>query len=513
MWKKDFVKTLNEKIATAKLGGGTERIEKMHAAGKLTARERLDFLFDKGTFVELGALTKSQRPELKETKKFLGDGVVVGYGKIGGRLVYASSQDFTVIGGTLGERHSKKICQVQELALRARVPYIGINDGGGARIEEGVCSLSGYSGIFLRHTMASGVIPQIAVVLGPCAGGACYAPAICDFVFMSEKSSKMFITGPNVVKAVTGEVVDADGLGGSAVHSSHSGVAHFVYSSDKECLKGVKKLLDYIPQNNEEKPAVKPVKKIALEKDLTSIVPDNPKQVYDVHDVIGQIVDVGSFFEIQPDFAKNIVVGFSRLNGEVVGIVANQPNHMAGVLDVDASCKAARFVRFCDSFNIPLLSLVDVPGYMPGSKQEQLGIIRHGAKLLYAYSEATVPKITLVMRKAFGGAYIAMNSKNIGADYVFAWPIAQIAVMGAEGAVDIIHRKEVEAAANPAEVREKFVNEYEEKFLNPYIAANNGFIDEVLLPAMTRERLCAAFESLKTKRLDGIPRKHGNIPL
>lgn len=513
MWRKDYTTSLKNLLAEASQAGGEARVERQHALGKLTARERMNLLFDEGTFIELGALRRSQSPELPSSKKLLGDGVVVGYGKIAGRLVYASSQDFTVSGGTLGETHSKKICEAMDLALQARVPYISINDGGGARIEEGVCSLSGYSGIFRRHTKASGVIPQISVILGPCAGGACYSPALCDFIFMTERTSQMFITGPAVVKAVTGEVIDADSLGGSLVHSTKSGVSHFVCKDDRECLLGVRKLLEYLPQNNRDLSMEYPSCKPSSKADIESIVPDNFKQAYDVRDVIANIADAESFLEIQPDFAKNVVIGFARLDGSTIGIVANQPRFLAGSLDVDASDKAARFVRLCDSFNIPILSLVDVPGYMPGTKQEHLGIIRHGAKLLYAYSEATVPKITLIMRKAFGGAYIAMNSKNIGADYVFAWPIAQIAVMGAEGAVDIIHKRELKASENPEKLRADLVSEYESKFLNPYIAASNGFIDEVILPETTREKLCVAFESLKTKQEGDIWKKHGNIPL
>lgn len=513
MWKKDYTNVLKNMLAEASLGGGEAKVRRQHDMGKLTAFERMDLLFDKGTFVELGALRKSNSPDVPESKKIFGDGVVVGYGKVCGRLVYASSQDFTVNGGTLGECHSKKICEAMDLAIRARVPFISINDGGGARVEEGVSALSGYSGIFRRHTMASGLIPQISVILGPCAGGACYSPALCDFIFMTEHSSQMFITGPNVVKAVTGEDTNPDSLGGSSVHSTKSGVSHFVCKNDKECIAGVRKLLQYLPQNNGEKPAASAAVKPSGNKDFESIVPDNYKQAYDVREVVANIVDDGNFLEIQPDFAKNVVAGLARLEGNVIGVVANQPRVLAGSLDVDASDKAARFVRFCDCFNIPLLTLVDVPGYMPGIKQEHLGIIRHGAKLLYAYSEATIPKITLIMRKAFGGAYIAMNSKSIGADYVFAWPIAQIAVMGSDGAVDIIHRRDIQEAEDPAAAREKLVSEYEAKFLNPYIAARNGFIDEVVFPKDTRKKLCVAFESLRTKQECGVQKKHGNIPL
>lgn len=500
-------------LAEASVCGDSAKVKRQHDLGKLTAYERMNLLFDKGTFVELGALRKSSSMDLPESKKMYGDGVVVGYGKIAGRLVYASSQDFTVNGGTLGECHSRKICEIMDMAIRTRAPYISINDGGGARVEEGVNALSGYSGVFKRHTIASGLIPQISLILGPCAGGACYSPALCDFIFMTERTSQMFITGPGVVKAVTGEDSNPDSLGGASVHSVKSGVVHFVCKNDEDCIARVRKLLEYLPQNNSEKPAVAPAVKPSGKGDFESIVPDNYKQAYDVCDVIRNIVDDESFLEVQPDFAKNVVVGLARLEGNVIGVVANQPFCLAGSLDVDASDKAARLVRFCDCFNIPLLSLVDVPGYMPGIRQEHMGIIRHGAKLLYAYSEATIPKVTLIMRKAFGGAYIAMNSKNIGADYVFAWPIAQIAVMGAEGAVDIIHKREIKVADNPEALRQKLVAEYESKFLNPYIAAKNGFIDEVIFPKDTRKKLCVAFESLRTKQECNVLKKHGNIPL
>lgn len=515
MWEKAYVKTLNEYNEKAKAGGGEARIEKQHSQGKLTARERLEILFDKGTFREIGALRKSQSLDLPESKRIFGDGVVTGYGKVNGKTVYAASQDFTVSGGSLGSAHAKKICQVMDLALESMAPFVNINDGGGARIEEGVCSLDGYSGIFTRNTLASGIIPQISVILGPCAGGACYSPAITDFIFMTEKTSQMFITGPGVVKAVTAEVVTPEQLGGSGIHSTKSGVAHFVRKDDKECLEGVRELLKYLPQSNTEKPSDIATKPIDESKKIEEIVPDNFKKAYDVRDVINCFADKGSFLEIQPDFAKNVVIGFIRLDGSVIGVIANQPKVLAGSLDVDASDKASRFVRFCDCFNIPLLTLEDVPGYMPGTKQEHNGIIRHGAKLLYAYADATVPRVTLILRKAYGGAYIAMNSKNLGADYVFALPIAQLAVMGAEGAVDILHRKEI-AAAKPEEaqaVRAKLISDYEKKYLNPYIAAENGYIDEVIAPETVRDRLATAFEYLKNKKKARLWKKHGNIPL
>lgn len=513
MWDKIYLETLKEYQSKSEMGGGQARIEKQHSQGKLTARERLEILFDKGTFHEIGALRMSQSPDLPDSKKFFGDGVITGYGKINGRTAYVASQDFTVSGGSLGSAHAKKICQAMDLALESRAPFISINDGGGARIEEGVCSLDGYSGIFTRNTWASGVIPQISVILGPCAGGACYSPAITDFIFMTEKTSQMFITGPGVVKAVTAEVVSPEDLGGAGVHSQKSGVAHFTYVDDKACLEGVRNLLRYLPQNNEEKSERIQSASTDNSKNIEEIIPDNFKRVYNVKNVIDCIADKDSFLEIQPQFAKNVVIGFIRLDGDVVGVVANQPSNLAGSLDVDASDKASRFVRFCDCFNIPILTFEDVPGYMPGTKQEHNGIIRHGAKLLYAYAEATVPKVTLILRKAYGGAYIAMNSKNLGADYVFALPIAQLAVMGAEGAVDILHRKEIAAAANPQEVRKQFIDDYEKKFLNPYIAAKNGFIDEVIAPETVRERIVTAFENLKKKKKSTFWKKHGNIPL
>lgn len=513
MWNKIYIDTLNEYTNKSKAGGGEARVEKQHAQGKMTARERLEILFDKGTFREIGSLRKSQNPNLPNSKKFFGDGVVTGYGKINGKTVYAASQDFTVSGGSLGSAHAQKICQVMDLALEAMSPFICINDGGGARIEEGVCSLDGYSGIFTRNTLASGIIPQISVILGPCAGGACYSPAITDFIFMTEKTSQMFITGPGVVKAVTSEVVTPEELGGAGVHSSKSGVAHFIYKNDKECLEGVRDLLKYLPQNNTEKPSPLQTKSVDDCKKIEDIVSDNFKKAYDVRSVIQCFADKESFLEIQPNFAKNVVIGFIRLDGAVTGIVANQPNCLAGSLDVDASDKASRFVRFCDCFNIPILTLEDVPGYMPGTKQEHSGIIRHGAKLLFAYAEATVPKVTLILRKAYGGAYIAMNSKNLGADYVFALPIAQLAVMGAEGAVDILHRKEITASAEPQTLRQQLIAKYEKEFLNPYIAAENGYIDEVIAPDAIRDRLVSAFEYLKTKKKERLWKKHGNIPL
>ena len=511
MWSSKFRENLENKRKTVENAGGIERIEKQHAAGKLTARERIEFLFDEGSFVEVGTFVESRTNDF-DSKKALGDGVITGYGKINGRLAFASSQDFTIKGGTLGEYHSLKICRIMDMALEARAPYISINDSGGARIEEGINSLDGYSGIFLRNTKASGVIPQIAVIMGPCAGGACYSPAICDFVFMT-KASLMFITGPAVVEAVLGEKISASELGGAEIHSEKSGVAHFVYEGDKECLNGVKELLQYLPQNNKETPAYMTTKTIDRCNEIENIVPEQQKKIYDVKQVINTFVDEGCWLEIQENYATNIVIGLARLDGEVIGIVANQPYVLAGTLDINASDKAARFVRFCDCFNIPILTLVDVTGYIPGKLYEEQGIIRHGAKLLYAYSEATVPKVSLIMRKAFGGAYIAMNSKSMGADLVFAWPLARIAVMGAEGAVSIAYKKEIAKSDNPTETKARIVEEYENKYMTPYFTASRGFIDDVIEPEETRVKLSLAFEALKNKEKISVRKKHGNIPL
>lgn len=514
MWDKKVFEKLNELKTAALLGGGEKRIEKQHASGKLTARERLEVLFDEGTFTEVGGLVESRIEDFGlKGKKVPGDGVVTGYGKINGKTVFASSEDFTVIGGTLGEYHSFKICRVMDMALEVGAPFVSINDSGGARIEEGICSLDGYSGIFYRNTKMSGIVPQIAVILGPCAGGACYSPAICDFIFMSEKTSRMFITGPQVVKAVTNEDVTAEDLGSATVHATKSGVNHFVYEDDEQCLLGVRKLLEYLPQNNTEKADKKATTYTKNCDDLQDIVPDNQRKPYDAKMLIEKVVDDNSFFEIQPDFAKNIVIGFSRIGGETVGVVANQPSVLGGSLDCDSADKAARFIRFCDCFNIPILTFVDVTGFLPGKNQEHAGIIRHGAKLLFAYSEATVPKISVITRKAYGGAYIAMNSKNMGADAVFAWPIAQMAVMGAEGAVDIIFRRQIEAAEDKIAERNRLIAEYEDKFMNPYIAAARGYVDEIITPELTREKVIEAFNMLKTKKRETLDKKHGNIPL
>lgn len=515
MWDKKYSEELLARRQKAINGGGEKRIEKQHQAGKLTARERVEKLFDPNSFVEIETLVESRGDEFgMDQKKIPGDGVIIGYGMINGRIVYASIEDFTVMGGTLGEYHSKKICQIMDMAIKMRVPYISINDSGGARIEEGICSLDGYSGMFYRNTQASGFIPQISVILGPCAGGACYSPAITDFVFMARKSGKMFITGPAVVKAAIGETVDADSLGGAETHSTKSGVLHFTYDDDESCLEGVKKLLSYLPPNCSERPPFDPnFRGVENSYRLQEVVPDNQRKVYNIKDVLNCFIDRDSFFEVQKEYAKNLIVGFARLDGSVIGIVANNPCVIGGALDINASEKGARFIRFCDCFNIPLLTLVDVPGFFPGSQQEHNGIIRRGAKLLYAYSEATVPKITLIMRKAFGGAYIAMNSKGMGADVVFAWPIAQIAVMGAEGAVDILHKKKIAEANDPNFMRQSLVAEYEEHFMTPYIAAERGFIDEVILPEETRKKLSESFFALKDKNEMKRTKKHGNIPL
>ncbi|MCK5848160.1 MAG: acyl-CoA carboxylase subunit beta [Caldisericia bacterium] len=514
MWIQKAIEELKKRIELAHIGGGKEKINKQHLKGKLTARERIDILLDSGTFNEIGSFVKSKDPGFgKQLDESLGDGVVTGYGNINGVLVYVFSQDFTVIGGSLGESHALKICRLMDMALDNKAPIISINDSGGARIEEGVHSLSGYSEIFLRNTLASGVIPQIAVILGSSAGGACYSPGICDFIFMTEHTSHMFITGPRVVKTVTGVSSSLDDLGGSNVHTKRSGVAHFAYANDEECLQGVKDLLSYLPKNYTQKPPEKKVKLSVASHGLDEIVPDNQKKVYDIKKVIEKVSDKDSFLEVHKNYALNMVVGFARMDGKVLGIVANQPNCLSGAIDINASDKAARFVRTCDCFNIPILTLVDVTGFLPGIDQEQDGIIRHGAKLLYAFSEATVPKVSLILRKAYGGAYIAMNSKKLGADIVYAWPIAQIAVMGAEGAVDIIFRKEIGKSEDPIAKRNQYIENYRERFMNPYVASENGYVDEVIPPEVTRKKLIDAFEMLKDKDISIPGKKHGNIPL
>ncbi|TBN03015.1 acyl-CoA carboxylase subunit beta [Hyunsoonleella flava] len=513
--KQDKIDKLNERIALSKLGGGQKRIDKQHSNKKLTARERVAYLLDEGSFEEIGALVTHRTTDFgMEDQIIYGDGVVTGYGTVDGRLVYVYAQDFTVFGGSLSETHAEKICKVMDMAVKVGAPIIGLNDSGGARIQEGVRSLGGYADIFFRNVQASGVIPQISAVMGPCAGGAVYSPAMTDFIIMVEETSYMFVTGPNVVKTVTNEEVTSEELGGAQTHASKSGVAHKTSANDVECLEDIKKLLSYLPQNNTET-----TKLLAYEIEdevrdvLSDIVPDNPNKPYDMHEVISGIIDVDSFYEIHKDYAESIIVGFARLGGRSVGIVANQPMAFAGVLGVNSSKKAARFVRFCDCFNIPLLVLVDVPGFLPGTDQEWNGIIVHGAKLLYALSEATVPRVTVITRKAYGGAYDVMNSKHIGADFNFAWPGAEIAVMGAKGASEIIFRREIANAKNPEEKLAEKEAEYATKFANPYRAAKRGFIDEVILPKNTRRKLLKAFASLENKEVNTPRRKHGNIPL
>lgn len=514
MWDSAIIDELKEKRSRAEAAGGEDLIARQHSRDKLTARERVEALFDDNTFVEINELVLSRASEFgMDKKRRLGDGVVTGYGLIHGRVTFVASQDFTVCGGSLGEAQAMKICHIMDKAIEVKAPLVFINDSGGARIEEGIDGLAGYAGIFYRNTMASGVIPQISVILGPCAGGACYSPAIADFIFMTKNNSQMYITGPDVVRSVTGEEISAMDLGGSHVHSSVSGVAHFVYEDELGCLNGVRNLLGYLPQNNKEKAMVVPGREIDRCADLTSIVPADSSKAYDVKRVIESFVDENSFLEVQHYYARNIVVGFARLEGKTIGIVANQSRFMAGALEINASDKGARFIRFCDCFNIPILTLVDVPAFLPGSQQEHGGIIRHGAKLLYAFSEATVPKVSIVMRKAYGGAYIAMNSKGTGADIVYAWPIAELAVMGAAGAVSIIGRKEIKAAEDPSAKKRELLERYNEIFMNPYIAAAHGYVDEVIMPVETRQRVVSAFNMLENKQKNLPDKKHGNIPL
>jgi len=506
---------LNSKNKEALLGGGEKRIEQQHAKGKLTARERIMLLLDEGSFEELGKFVMHRSKDFGLDKEhYLGDGVITGYGTIAGRLVYVFSQDFTVFGGSLSETHAEKIVKIMDMAMKNGAPLIGLNDSGGARIQEGVVSLGGYADIFYRNVMASGVIPQISAILGPCAGGAVYSPAMTDFIFMVENTSFMFVTGPNVVKTVTHENVTAEELGGASTHSTKSGVTHFASANEAECINDIKKLLSYMPQNCEDDaprlPYVLGDEKRVL---LNDIIPINPNQPYDMREVINGVVDELSFFEVHKNFAENIVVGFARLAGRSIGIVGNQPASLAGVLDIDASVKAARFVRFCDCFNIPLLVLEDVPGFLPGTDQEWNAIITNGAKLLYAFSEATVPRITIITRKAYGGAYDVMNSKHIGADLNYAWPTAEIAVMGAKGAAEIIFKKEISEASNSETKLAEKVEEYTKKFANPYRAAFRGYIDEVIYPEQTREKLIKAFQMLENKVATLPKKKHGNIPL
>jgi len=512
----DYRKELEEKEKTAEAGGGEARVKVQHDKGKLTARERLEILFDKNSFEEIDKFVTHKCSNFgMEKNKYYGDGVVTGYGTINGRIAYAYSQDFTVLGGSLSEACGRKIAKIQDLALKVGAPIIGLNDSGGARIQEGVESLGGYAEIFLRNTLASGVVPQIAAIMGPCAGGAVYSPAINDFIFMIRDSSYMFITGPDVIKATTHEDVTMDELGGSASHNSDSGVAHFDCTDDKECLLIIRELLSFLPQNNMEEARILTSEDNPRREtpEIENIIPLNPNKPYEVKRVIAELVDDKYFFETQEHYAMNIVTGFGRLNGRTVGVVANQPAVLAGCLDIKASVKGARFIRFCDAFNIPLITLQDVPGFLPGLDQEKRGIIRHGAKLLYAYAEATVPKVTIITRKSYGGAYCVMSSKHVRGDINYAYPMAEIAVMGPEGAVNIIFRKELMNSDNPEELRQQLVHDYRTKFANPYVAAERGIIDEVIMPANSRRKLIKALEMLHNKTDRNPAKKHGNIPL
>ena len=515
MQASDKIQILDTKNEEALLGGGAKRIEQQHKKGKLHARERVELLLDPGSFEEIGKFVMHRCKDFGLDKEYyLGDGVITGYGTIDGRLVYVFAQDFTVFGGSLSETHAEKICKIMDLAMKNGAPVIGLNDSGGARIQEGVLSLAGYADIFYKNTLASGVIPQISAIMGPCAGGAVYSPAITDFIMMVENTSYMFVTGPNVVKTVTHEDVTSEELGGAMTHATKSGVTHFVSANEVECISDIRRLLSYMPQNCEEEAPALPYEGGNEKRvKLNSIIPANPNQPYDMREVISEIVDEGSFWEVHKYFAENIVVGFARLGGRSIGIVANQPAVLAGVLDIDSSTKGARFVRFCDSFNIPLLVLEDVPGFLPGTDQEWNAIITNGAKLLYAFCEATVPRVTVITRKAYGGAYDVMNSKHIGADMNYAWPSAEIAVMGASGAAEIIFKKEIAEAEDPAAKLQEKVQEYTEKFANPYRAAHRGYIDEVIYPEQTREKLLRAFKMLENKVATLPKKKHGNIPL
>ncbi len=507
---------LEEKRRQSEAGGGEKRIKAQHERGKLSARERLDVLLDEGSFVELGRFVTHRATDFGlEHEKYLGDGVVTGYGAVNGRLVYVFSQDFTVFGGSLSEAHAEKIVKIMDLALKNGAPVVGLNDSGGARIQEGVASLGGYADIFLRNTLASGVVPQISAILGPCAGGAVYSPAITDFIYMVQGTSYMFVTGPNVVKTVTHEDVTMEELGGAATHAAKSGVSHFTCRTEVDCLHKIRKIFEYIPQNNAEdaprKPTDDPFDR--ADEDLLDLVPDNPNKPYDMGEVISRVVDDREFYEVHADYAGNILCGFAHIGGHSVGIVANQPAVLAGVLDIDAAVKAARFVRFCDAFNIPLLTFEDVPGFLPGVAQEHGGIIRHGAKLLYAFCEATVPKVTIITRKAYGGAYDVMSSKHIRGDINYAWPTAEIAVMGAKGATEILYRREIASADDPAAAAQSRQDEYAAKFANPFAAAARGYVDDVIDPRETRARVISAFDMLQNKRDGNPPKKHGNIPL
>jgi acetyl-CoA carboxylase carboxyltransferase component len=515
MNEKSKTEKLNETKVRSRLGGGQARIDAQHKKGRLTARERLDLLLDKGSFREVDAFVMHRTHDFGlDAQKYMSDSVVTGWGTVEGRLVYVYSQDFTVFGGSLGEVHAEKICKIMDMAMKNGAPIIGLNDSGGARIQEGVVALGGYADIFLRNTMASGVVPQISAIMGPCAGGAVYSPALTDFIFMTRNTSYMFVTGPDVVKAVTHEEVTQEELGGASVHSEKSGVCHVAADSEGDTLYLIRKLLGYLPQNNmEDSPFVPSDDPLRMDEALNSIIPDDANKPYDIKEVIRMIVDSGQFFEIHENYAQNIVVGFARLGGHSVGIIANQPAVLAGVLDIDASEKAARFVRFCDAFNFPIITFEDVPGFLPGTFQEHHGIIRSGAKLLYAYCEATVPKLTVITRKAYGGAYCVMSSKHIRSDLNLAWPTAEIAVMGPDGAVSIIFRKELDAAEDPVKKKAELVADYKEKFANPYVAAQRGYVDDVIEPKETRPRLINALEMLSNKRDANPAKKHGNIPL
>jgi len=511
----DKITELYDKRREVEMGGGDDKIIKQHEKGKLTARERIELLVDEGTFVELNPFIAHRCNDFGlDEVEGPGDGVVTGYGKVNGRDIFLFSQDFTVFGGALGEMHAKKIANVMDLAAKNGAPFVGLNDSGGARIQEGVGSLDGYGHIFYRNAIYSGVIPQISVIMGPCAGGAVYSPAITDFVFMVEKTSQMFITGPKVIETVTGEKISSEDLGGAKVHNSISGNAHFKAASEHEVIADVRRLLSFLPQNNNEKPLRQEYNdKDDYRPELAEIVPIAATRPYDVRKVIEQVVDTDSFMEVQKDFARNIVIGLARIKGETVGLICNQPKFLAGGLDIDSSDKSARFIRFCDSFNIPLITFEDVTGFFPGVKQEHGGIIRHGAKILYAYSEATVPKLTVILRKAFGGAYVALNSKSIGADVVYAWPNSEVAVMGAEGAANIIFAREIANSDNPEETRQRKIEEYREKFANPYVAASKGMVDDVIDPRETRIKIIQALEMLRNKKDSRPAKKHGNIPL
>ncbi|SFL24362.1 acyl-CoA carboxylase subunit beta [Shimia haliotis] len=509
---KDILHQLEERRETARLGGGQRRIDSQHAKGKLTARERIELLLDEGSFEEFDMFKTHRCTEFgMENQKPAGDGVITGWGTINGRMVYVFSQDFTVFGGSLSETHAQKICKIQDMAIQNGAPIIGLNDSGGARIQEGVDSLAGYAEVFQRNIMASGVVPQISVIMGPCAGGAVYSPAMTDFIFMVKDTSYMFVTGPDVVKTVTNEVVTAEELGGASTHTKKSSVADGAFENDVEALAEVRRLVDFLPLNNREKPPVRPFfdEPGRLESSLDTLVPENPNTPYDMKELIAKVADEGDFYEIQEDYAKNILIGFIRLEGQTVGIVANQPMVLAGCLDIDSSRKAARFVRFCDCFEIPILTLVDVPGFLPGTSQEYGGVIKHGAKLLFAYGEATVPKVTVITRKAYGGAYDVMASKHLRGDFNYAWPTAEIAVMGAKGATEIIHRADLGNAEKIA----AHTQDYEERFATPFVAAERGFIDEVIMPQSTRKRVSRAFASLRNKKLENPWKKHDNIPL